>query len=695
MVQGFGEALLAIVVEAYTASAEGSDTSASHAAMAMHVALKQLARRTDAAELLSKASSLLMWRALEKGVLHVDMRDMSFGGDPMREAEERLLRRQLRFMWLLAADRAATMSGAGRQPHRFQLELMPLAVGGLPLSVDQVSILWQRGAKLQFSDPSPVYGGRAEWAGQVLKQTATMYRDGACFVAKPYTLKVQAAGDVRGRTATVARCTADLARLCACSPAGSHTELRLRLKPAGQLVVKVTVTWLANCPPEDDALTEMSRLSLGPSLPSSAGDDPVSARAAAILHDLDQDLTGFDDGATLKALHGRGGSSPRPPRSLMRATASHPEPDPNPNHSVDPPPFPSCMSSPPDFAGARRPAMRSTEAPSPSRRARGRPRAALQGNFEGFCVQPLDEHDMTTPTIQRPLRSTSGQVTDAGWANGPPGPHHRRVVSDSACLAAGAHAAAGKAHPQSAPAPPGSPASPEDYERMVQECYETLATSESEDEGALASVRRWFSGRKRPQSAPGSAMSAASGARHSTEAMAASVAALDAVNRESDIEALRECCKAALRATDAERLARGQAERRASRLAHEAEALRRAKGNLAARLEQAEAHLMALLRGREGSISEVVSVKLALAQAEYERLRVQGELNQERAKTRLVQARLTSTEAAYHEALNCRRPQALPQGPSEGPYPPSWGPARDTMAQQSLAVRHLSNALSA
>ena len=43
------------------------------------------------------------------------------------------------------------------------------------------------------------------------------------------------------------------------------------------------------------------------------------------------------------------------------------------------------------------------------------------------------------------------------------------MVSDSACLAAGAQAPPGKAHLQSAPAPPGSPASPEDYERMVQE----------------------------------------------------------------------------------------------------------------------------------------------------------------------------------------------------------------------------------
>ena len=116
-----------------------------------------------------------------------------------------------------------------------------------------------------------------------------------------------------------------------------------------------------------------------------------------------QDLTGFDDGGTLKALHGRGGSSPRPPRSPARATVSHPDPDPS--HSADPPPFPSCMSTPADYAGGGgrrgdlqdprepfpRPGMRSAEGPSPGRRTRARPPAPLQGDFEGFCVQPLDE----------------------------------------------------------------------------------------------------------------------------------------------------------------------------------------------------------------------------------------------------------------------------------------------------------------
>ncbi len=51
------------------------------------------------------------------------------------------------------------------------------------------------------------------------------------------------------------------------------------------------------------------------------------------------------------------------------------------------------------------------------------------------------------------------------------------------------------------------------------------------------------------------------------------------MRREGDIEGLRERCKAALRAIDAERLARGQAERRAARLAHDAESLRAPRGS--------------------------------------------------------------------------------------------------------------------
>jgi len=131
-----------------------------------------------------------------------------------------------------------------------------------------------------------------------------------------------------------------------------------------------------------------------------------------------QDLTGFDDGGTLKALHGRA-AAPRPPRSPMRASASHP--DPAPTHSVDPPPFMPCLSSPPDISRAAirgawaapggrggsdpspaaRPAASSAEAPPVGRWARARSPAPLQECFEGFCVQP--PHQVRRPAMAQPL----------------------------------------------------------------------------------------------------------------------------------------------------------------------------------------------------------------------------------------------------------------------------------------------------
>ena len=59
---------------------------------------------------------------------------------------------------------------------------------------------------------------------------------------------------------------------------------------------------------------------------------------------------------------------------------------------------------------------------------------------------------------------------------------------------------------------------------------------------------------------------------------------------------------------------------------------------------------------------------------------------------RLVQARLTSTEAAYHEALNTAhgRPPALLEGPWQGgvPHPDNTGPPEDRhpAGQQSASL---------
>ena len=182
----------------------------------------------------------------------------------------------------------------------------------------------------------------------------------------------------------------------------------------------------------------------------------------------------------------------------------------------------------------------------------------------------------STPLRARDSLTRQGLQPSDALADG-----RNRTVSDPACLATAPGADGGKARAAGAsvPAPPGSPASPEDFNRVVQEararapvcvrscssgqggrgvaasllaawralghvepgsrcllelpgraareahtpwrgwpshrsavrsgatsapyarqCYETLATSDSEGEGSgtLASVRRWFSGARRP-----------------------------------------------------------------------------------------------------------------------------------------------------------------------------------------------------
>ena len=55
-------------------------------------------------------------------MLHVDVRDMGFGGDASREAEQHLLHRQLRFMWQLAGDNAVTVAAAVSQTVASQVQ---------------------------------------------------------------------------------------------------------------------------------------------------------------------------------------------------------------------------------------------------------------------------------------------------------------------------------------------------------------------------------------------------------------------------------------------------------------------------------------------------------------------------------------------------------------------------------------------
>ena len=82
---------------------------------------------------------------------------------------------------------------------------------------------------------------------------------------------------------------------------------------------------------------------------------------------------------------------------------------------------------------------------------------AKQQQYKLTLFLDCSQHDMATPTMQRPVRRMPPQLPQAAGAEGPFAAHHRRVVSDPAFLGTGAHAVAGgSALPaqQSAPAPP-------------------------------------------------------------------------------------------------------------------------------------------------------------------------------------------------------------------------------------------------
>ncbi|EIE23242.1 hypothetical protein COCSUDRAFT_42153 [Coccomyxa subellipsoidea C-169] len=410
----------------------------------------------------------------------------------------------------------------GRQPLRFQLELVPYFAEGVPSHIKKASFLWQRGPKLQYTDLAErTTDGYVNW-DQSLKQTSTMYRDGNTFAQKEYSFKLQG---VKGKGAdekpiTFAKTDIDLAAYCSCEASGTR-ELIVELRPSGRLHVGVVATWLKNSAPELDSLTDLSYLSLGPSAPSST-----------VMGD--QDLTGFDDNPQLKALAG----SPQKKR-------------------VDTP-----------------------------------------KSFAGFQTIPLEENELITPTIPR---KTRGDLR---------GNLHRKSKSEPFTPDALAMSI-----------PEEDPCSLTTTERRsadLEEAYGTLLSSESEDDaGPVASVRRWWTGKKpkRPQSA-----------LHSPTAEDARAAAmsveLDAIAREPDAEALRARCKVLVEERYAAQRQCTQLQHKVLHMDRDVEALELAKRGMQERLAVSEDRLMRLTR--EDTMTSLVQAKLHLAQTDYANLELQA-----------------------------------------------------------------------
>eukprot|EP00775_Hariotina_reticulata_P009941 gene9941-10096_t len=141
----------------------------------------------------------------------------------------------------------------GRQPLRFTFEVIPQSVDGLPSSAETVSVVWEKGAKLSYTDPSPVNADGQAHFSQVMRQTATMYKQDNLLLPKEYTFKVQTVrqgsnrllSSSETRRKTIARAKLNLADYCTPGAAAPATaEVALPLQPQGNLKLAIRAVWL-------------------------------------------------------------------------------------------------------------------------------------------------------------------------------------------------------------------------------------------------------------------------------------------------------------------------------------------------------------------------------------------------------------------------------------------------------------------
>ncbi|CAL8465261.1 g4796 [Coccomyxa elongata] len=496
----------------------------------------------------------------------------------------------------------------GRQPLRFQLELTPYFADGIPSHIKRASFLWQRGPKLQytsFSDTST--DGTVHW-GDALTQTSTLYRSGNTFAQKEYSFKLQG---VKGegkdeRPRTFAKAQIDLAAYCSCESSGTR-DLIVELSPQGRVHVGVVTTWLKNSTPEQDSLTDLSYLSIGPSGPSStlAGD---------------QDLAGFEEHPAVKA-------TPQKKVAFSHSLSMPVSKRPSRSFSIPaggPPATGRELRSTKSSMTLLR--EDSTVLGTPALERTSRPNVQVDTpSFAGFQTVPLEERDLVTPTIP-------GRTRQELRAN-----LHRKTKSEPVTPDVALSI------PEDEPC---SPPAPEWRSTDLEEAYSTLLSSESEDEGGagpVASVRRWWTGGKpkRPQVLHSPFSDAAQGAR---------VAELDAINGETDVEALRARCRALTQERDVAQEERNQLHRRVMRMDRDLEQMELAKKGMQERLAVSEDRLMRITR--DDTMTSLVHAKLTLAQTDYDNLELQRLLTQERLRNQTLWSRLTHMENQYHATLD-------------------------------------------
>ncbi|KAG2442068.1 hypothetical protein HYH02_009859 [Chlamydomonas schloesseri] len=152
-------------------------------------------------------------------------------------------------------------------PLRYELEIIPYLCGDIPDGVSHCSFAWERGSKLFVTEPEPVNAAsRACFWKQYLRQTATMYKEGAELLPKDYAFKVQSVkpGSKAGqeKRKTIGKVHINLAQFCSESLDAQPQEVMLHLKPVGKLKVCIKATWLRNARVDADAMTEVTGASM-------------------------------------------------------------------------------------------------------------------------------------------------------------------------------------------------------------------------------------------------------------------------------------------------------------------------------------------------------------------------------------------------------------------------------------------------
>mmetsp|Transcript_11791 Transcript_11791/g.30212 ORF Transcript_11791/g.30212 Transcript_11791/m.30212 type:complete len:571 (+) Transcript_11791:245-1957(+) len=522
----------------------------------------------------------------------------------------------------------------GRQPLKYRFEVVPECAEGLPPGTTQVLLQWKRGLKLAETDLVDVSQpeGTATWNFKLL-QVATIFKQDKALLPKEYTFKLQTVEHRHGESVrwTVGKAQVDLTQFCSLDPMCVHT-LELPLSPAGTIRVKISAQWLRNFNPEDDQCTDISfmtavsddqdldgfdtkenveeatpggtadpqgserarvpRLSSAGELPKSKALPRASTQPAEALHTILDDVSNsYQDGVRKRA-------------SIPSLREDHPGG--------------SSLKRGGDAAGAAPPrgalAVKTREGASGSGAASSQPQQQPRPSSRGKAPMPAVQ-----PGTPRSTGST---------------PRHQKSRSDGDILFQ----------------LEGSPAacSPIDTEHYLR----ALASSDDEENTPAwgGKIRSWLTGQKPPRGAtPLTGLTGQKGGMKPSRlplGPAPCPITVEALRGESTVEGVRRLAVRIIDEYDAVAHRQFKLENKTAKLQAMLEASAQQKAGMAERLAQHEG------AGGSDITAELVQSKLALAEAEFKVLELQGQLARERARSHKLMAKLTKLDAQYHVNRN-------------------------------------------